>query len=227
MSEVARYTRITPQQRQDDMNNFLRRVRGNEAAKAILSQWGLSVKEEPVRLTGRLLPSPVMHFGQGQRETVGPRGDWSRAATNKPVMTPVHLTKWAILFTERSKDDVRKFCKTMQQLAGRMGINVANPKVIALPNDRTETYLEALRPVIDPTTQLVLTVVPQQRSDRYAAIKKLCYVEKPVASQVVLLKSINNEKKMSAVASKVVLQINCKLGGELWACQPQQGQPFK
>lgn len=71
--------------------------------------------------------------------------------------------------------------------------------------------------------QLVLTVVPAIRSDRYAGIKKLCCVEKPVASQVVVVKTISNEKKVAAVAQKVILQINCKLGGELWACQT----PFK
>ena len=54
----------------------------------------------------------------------------------------------------------------------------------ALPNDRTESYLKAVRDGVDPTTQCVVTIVPQQRSDRYAAIKKLCYVERPVASQV-------------------------------------------
>ena len=33
-------------------------------------------------------------------------------------------------------------------------------------------------------TQLVVTIMPTQRDDRYNAIKKLCYVEQPVASQV-------------------------------------------
>merc|ERR1711862_933076 len=65
----------------------------------------------------------------------------------------------------------------------------------------------------------VLMVFPAQKSDRYAAIKKLCCIESPVPSQVVCLKTISNEKRLSAVAQKIALQINCKLGGELWACQ--------
>ena len=66
-------------------------------------------------------------------------------------------------------------------------------------------------------------MVPQQKSDRYAAIKKLCCLEMPCPSQVVCLKTINNEKRLNAVAQKIALQINCKLGGELWACKT----PFK
>ncbi len=68
-----------------------------------------------------------------------------------------------------------------------------------------------------------MTVVPQIKSDRYASIKKLCCIEKPVASQVIVVKNISNEKKVNSVAQKVILQMNCKLGGELWACQT----PFK
>ena len=32
-------------------------------------------------------------------------------------------------------------------------------------------------------------------------------------------KTISNEKKVSSVVQKVALQINCKLGGELWGCE--------
>lgn len=39
-----------------------------------------------------------------------------------------------------------------------------------------------------------------------------------ILPQVVNLKTISGDKKVVSVAQKVVLQINCKLGGELWAC---------
>jgi len=76
---------------------------------------------------------------------------------------------------------------------------------------------------VNPAVQLVVIIMPTARDDRYAAVKKLCCVEKPVASQVINFKTISNEKKVSSVVQKVVLQINCKLGGELWACNT----PFK
>merc|ERR1711981_550755 len=107
----------------------------------------------------------------------------------------------------------------MQQMAQKMGITFANPKPVSLPDDRTETYVREMRKILDPQVQLVLMVVPAQKSDRYAAIKKLCCIESPVPSQVVCLKTISNEKRLSAVAQKIALQINCKLGGELWACK--------
>jgi len=53
---------------------------------------------------------------------------------------------------------------------------------------------------------------------RYAAVKKCCYIERPVANQVINVKTISQEKRLMSVAQKVALQINAKLGGELWGC---------
>merc|ERR1712083_419404 len=149
---------------------------------------------------------------------IGPKGEWNRAATTS-VLTAVSLTKWAIFFPEKIKITVQNFCKEMQRVASRMGITMANPKVVALPDDRTDTYIKQMRLLLNQSVQLFMMIFPQQKADRYSAVKKLCCIESPVPSQVVLTKTISNEKRLSAVAQKIALQINCKLGGELWACQ--------
>lgn len=218
MKDVAVFTRVTPVNRQEAIKKFVKNVLTNPEANAHLLNWGLTLTTDTLPLEARQLQPEVIHFGKNYRETVNPKADWGRAATTKEVLTPVPLKKWAIFFPDKSKAIVQNFCKVMQQQGPRMGIPIANPKVVALPNDRTDTYMKALRDILDPSVQLVLTVVPQQKSDRYAALKKLCCLEKPVASQVVVLKTISNEKRLTSVAQKIVLQINCKLGGELWSC---------
>lgn len=54
----------------------------------------------------------------------------------------------------------------------------------------------------------------------YANIKKKCYVERAVASQVVVQKTITprggDARGLMSVATKVAIQINCKLGGLPW-----------
>ncbi len=222
MTEVAKFTRVTPEGRCHAMKNFVARINECPDALRILADWGIKLAPHPFNSSGRVLEPPVLHFGHGQKEMLT-RSDWSRAATNKPVLTPISLTNWVVLFPQDKANDVRRFCQTMQNLAQRMGITMAQPRPIKLANDRTNAYVDAMREAITPDLQLALAVVPQQRSDRYDAIKKLCYVEKPVASQIVLLKNITNEKKMSSVAAKIVLQMNCKLGGELWSAQPRNG----
>merc|ERR1712008_274014 len=81
-------------------------------------------------------------------------------------------------------------------------VNLTNPRVVKLKDDRTETYLKELRGIIDPSVQLVVTIFPQLKSDGYSAIKKLCCVEMPVASQVVIAKTIMNEKRLHLLLKK-------------------------
>ncbi len=62
-----------------------------------------------------------------------------------------------------------------------------------------------------------MTVFPGgQRADRYAAVKKLCYLEQGVSNQCILTKTLSNERRLQAVAQKVLLQMATKLGGEPW-----------
>ena len=73
-----------------------------------------------------------------------------------------------------------------------------------------------------------MTIFPgSQRADRYAALKKLCYIERALPNQVVMAKTLMNEKRLGSVVQKILLQINCKLGGDLWGCHiPMPGLMF-
>ena len=62
-----------------------------------------------------------------------------------------------------------------------------------------------------------MVLMPFPRDDVYSAIKTFCVVEKSIPSQVILSKTLNNEKNQRSVMQKVALQINCKLGGALWS----------
>ena len=63
-------------------------------------------------------------------------------------------------------------------------MKVRDAKVLEIPNDRTETYLQVVRREICSSLQLVVVIFPTSRDDRYAALKKLCCCENPVPSQV-------------------------------------------
>ena len=122
-----------------------------------------------------------------------------------------------VLCTKRDEPIVHKFLQTMTQEAQKVGMRVGRPNLRILPNDQTGTYLQEIRSSFRANqTQLVVTICPTSRDDRYNAIKKLCYVESPVASQVINTKTIRDDRKLRSVSQKVALQINAKLGGELW-----------
>jgi aubergine-like protein len=63
----------------------------------------------------------------------------------------------------------------------------------------------------------VVAIFPTSRDDRYAAVKTLCTAQYAIPSQMMNSKTISNPSKLRSVVQKIALQINCKMGGELWA----------
>ena len=63
---------------------------------------------------------------------------------------------------------------------------------------------------------MAVFVLSSNRKDKYDAIKKKCCLDLGVPSQCLLQKNIKDPKKSMAVITKIAIQMNCKLGGEIW-----------
>jgi aubergine-like protein len=48
-----------------------------------------------------------------------------------------------------------------------------------------------------------------------SAIKKICCVERPIPTQMILNKNLTS-RNVKAIATKMAIQINCKTGGAPW-----------
>jgi aubergine-like protein len=99
----------------------------------------------------------------------------------------------------------------------QMGIVVDDPTPVQLRDDRVETFKQAMQENINSDTTMAVFVLGSNRKDRYDAIKKFCCLERPVPSQVILAKNLRDSRKSMGVMTKVAVQMNCKLGGEIWA----------
>ena len=53
-----------------------------------------------------------------------------------------------------------------------IGMSIKEPQLVCLKNDRTETYVQALRKSIQQTVNLMVIVFPTNRTDRYSTIKR-------------------------------------------------------
>ena len=89
---------------------------------------------------------------------------------------------------------------------------------ISAPNDAAENMVNTIKGFLTSNrqTQMVVAIVTSKRKDRYDAIKRLWCLDMPVPSQVVTSQIIEDGKKAKSVVTKVAIQMNCKLGGELW-----------
>ncbi|ESO84641.1 hypothetical protein LOTGIDRAFT_168499 [Lottia gigantea] len=76
-----------------------------------------------------------------------------------------------------------------------------------LQNDRNETFLETLRKNLTERIQMVLIVVPNNKKDRYDAIKKFCCVEHPVPSQVVVARTLSKKQMLMSLPQCLCIHI--------------------
>ncbi|CAL1300079.1 unnamed protein product [Larinioides sclopetarius] len=217
MKDIAVYTRVQPENRQLALQKFVDNVKNNPEAKQVFDNWNVELVSGPVNLDGRIMQNEKIFFGGGATVIASPEADWGRDATNNNVLVPVPFDKWAVVFPKRDSGKIREFVKMLRNVCPKMGIDVKEPQYIEIHNDRTETYCEAIKDIINPTLQIVVAIFPTPRDDRYSAIKKLCCIEMPVPSQAINLRTISDARKLRSVVQKIALQMNCKLGGELWS----------
>jgi len=52
-----------------------------------------------------------------------------------------------------------------------------------------------------------------------ACVRYISCVLLTVPSQVVLARTLNKKQMLMSVATKIAIQLNCKMGGEVWALE--------
>ena len=106
---------------------------------------------------------------------------------------------------------------SLKKVAPSLGMTMGNPKIFMMSDNRPATYIQQLDQVIDMKPAIVMIVIPNNKGDHYAAVKKKCCLEKPIPSQCVTSTVLSKPKGLMSVATKVAIQMNCKIGGEPWA----------
>lgn len=179
--------------------------------------WGLEFDQDLLKIMGRVLPpEKIFQKDQTGYNYVPKDADWGKEMRGKQLVTCAHLKCWVLIFTRNNSVQAQDFLQTLVRVAGPMGINVQKPIMVELPDDQINSFLRALKENINPQLQMAVCILPSNRKDRYDAIKKLCCCEHPVPSQVILARTLSKKQMLMSVATKIAIQLNCKLGGEVW-----------
>lgn len=184
MRDIATYTRISPNQRVEALSQYCSRVNSTVETREILSNWGLSLEENPVKLEIRQLEEENIFFAKNKSFSAGRNADFGKYATTNELLDVIHLTNWLVIHTRNDGRAAKAFIDCMERNSRPMGIMVTSPRVIVLNDDKTDTYIQTLRKSLKAETQIVVAICPTSRDDRYAAIKKVCCAELPIPSQV-------------------------------------------
>lgn len=112
---------------------------------------------------------------------------------------------------------LQSFLKSLIKVAGNMGFTIGQPAYIYVDKDDALSYVSALEKIRSQTNfKMIFCVTTNNRADRYSAIKKKCCVDRPVPTQILVAKNLAGKSQMS-IATKVAIQMNCKIGGYPWS----------
>ena len=220
MRDISQHTIVPPASRRASLLSFINTLTTHPEISEELKKWNISFRPEMLKLAGRVMNPEKIVF-KNKTVPYDPRqADWGRDLKQVDLLDAIPLRDWVIVYSERTRPAPEKFIQAMNQAGRPLGIQVAPPKEVPLKNDRPSDFVEAIRDAYKAgSTQLVVIILPDNRKERYDAVKKYCVADAGIVSQCVLVKTINNEKIMMSAVTKIILQINVKLGGQLWGVE--------
>jgi len=215
MGRVAEYTRLDPRARFNKIRSLCAPL-GDFFSK----NYGITMDQQS-SIAGQILPPPKLTLGNG-----GFIPDKGNFQLKDPVFRPANFDKWLFLYAETCAGDAKYFVETLQKCAGAYAIGVKNPNMVSVKDRSPEALKKALNEKLKSDTQIVVVMYPPAAKKAwYKAIKDACYKEHGVPCQAVV--STTLKKNAMSVCSKILLQMNAKIGKELWITEQPKDLPAK
>lgn len=185
-----------------------------------LKEWDMGIGKNLVTITGRELPAETIVQGSCGTSSfsAGISVDgWTKELRIRNMLSCVKALRWAVIVPQRMRNEIEVFLSTISRCASRMGFVLPRPTIAEIPTDQIPIYIERLEQIIAQVNPaIIVCAVTSDRADRYAAIKKKCCVDRAVPTQVVTARSMAH-KNAETIATKIAIQINCKVGGAPWS----------
>uniref|UniRef100_A0A8C6X315 Piwi like RNA-mediated silencing 4 n=1 Tax=Naja naja TaxID=35670 RepID=A0A8C6X315_NAJNA len=216
MRDLAQHTHLAPQQRHQRLSRLADNIQRNKDARFELENWGLQMGCQ-ASLTGRVIsPEKILM----QNETCSPvnPGDWFRDLHNMKTISETHLERWLVLCSYNHTDLTHNFLNCLRRVGSPMNFHIQYPRIMPV-KEGPMSFVKVLQQHVNPELQLVLCILSSNKKDCYDSVKKFLSLHQPIPSQCVHVRTLSKQGMMMSVATKIAMQIICKLGGELWAVE--------
>ncbi|XP_028164126.1 piwi-like protein Siwi [Ostrinia furnacalis] len=211
------HTKIGPDARIKKLMLFNRRFTSSAAVVKELGNWSLTLSPDLIKFKGRQLPTENIIQGNEQKYPAGDTTEgWTRDMRSKNLLSIARVQTWVVITPERQRRDAESFVEMIIKTGNGVGFRLPKPDIVTIQRDGHMDYANMCENVIARRNpHMILCVLARNFSDRYEAIKKKCTVDRAVPTQVVCARNMTSKSAMS-IATKVAIQINCKLGGAPW-----------
>ena len=211
MKQLKDHTCLNPNQRMRAINDNV------QPLQKFLKERNINL-DLNTDVEGCVLPAPKLTFGD---KSFTPEGNY---IVNGKILKPVPIGKWLFVYPEVCRKNAEFFLTKLAGCLKKFNISAQRPMEVVLADTRAETLKNTIKAKIKSDIQIVVAMFPgSQKKHLYKAFKDVCCKEIGVASQAII--KVLDEKNAQAVCSKILLQMNAKLGSKLWDTARPQGLP--
>lgn len=168
-----------------------------------------------IEFEARELPPEEIIFGDRRSESANQKAEWSIKG-NTTMYSSVDVTRWIFLYPRELERDSLNFLRALIRAGEKLNYYIAEPLHRPINSDRQESYIKEIEEVAPKRPKLIVCALPSNRADRYSTIKRRCLIDFGIPCQVIVKNKTMNHKNLDSIATKVAIQINCKLGGIPW-----------
>ncbi|KAM4046062.1 piwi-like protein 1 isoform 2-T4 [Anomaloglossus baeobatrachus] len=218
MKDLAVHTRLPPDQREQQLGKFLNTIHKDQSVQKELRDWGLNFDTRLLQFEGRVAPAEKIQQKDKFVDYNPQFADWSREMRGPVLIGTRDLNNWLLFYTRRNYDSANALLQNLFKITQQMRIRM-NRAIMVEVEDTVGGYLQAFQQNVTDRTEMVVCILSSINKMKYDAIKKYLCVDRPIPSQCVVAKTLSKPQTVLSVCTKIALQMNCKLGGELWSVE--------
>ena len=216
MKELSSITKITPETRITQTNKFLEllldetkndKQENQLTSKEKLELYGIKVCPPKESFYGYLMAEPKILAGLNKIIKTKDRVF--------PLLKKEKMNSWLCFYEKSNYNDAETLYNCLSKASGAFGLNISEPEWVEMKsNSKVEEWIKNAEYYLNSYDdyQFVIFLLGNKNNKLYDELKKHSLCKNGYVSQVIKTTSLKSRGMMST-CSKILLQINAKLGG--------------
>jgi aubergine-like protein len=204
MDLITKKTKLEPNERVTKTNEFMKLLKEdaseNNIFKEKIKNYGLEIKPMKKLFKAYHMKEPKLITGDDEEISVKEKFF--------DVYEKSEMLNWACFFEEKNKNAADDLYKALVKASKSYGLTVGKPNMVKVKNNYNEDWKTKVNKM---KYDFVVFIINNDQI--YGQIKKHSICENGYISQVVKASTIFKKKSLLSICSKILLQINAKLGG--------------
>ena len=200
MKQMATITKGQPGEKMKECMTLINTFLNNDKCKQDIENWGITLSNQPVTLTGRKLEAGniIMHKqrdGNRFNFSIDSTDDIDRKIQAEMYSQPA-IKKWCVFSTNKDKESTENFLQMFKKVQESFKYQMGDPNVVYVKSTQFRDWEEAITKSISKETQTALLIIPGSKGKGliYNDVKKLLTLKYPIPSQVVLTSTLMKRK---------------------------------